>query len=227
MILKQKDRFIKIFLILFLISYSVVKGQETGKTFTFNQISETIFRKAFNNNFNAIPIQINDTVRLENFLQKIDKTYNQHEIDLASSELCKSPRCLTSFYGYYQTLDILVFYIQDYHSENAVFIKEDKDFSDTRLERFNGSYGVMSKTGFWVGLERNDCDNYLQIEICKITKRGTYSIINFEFKSIDIYADKKDPIFWVDEKTIYLTMIEFNNEKNIGIKKYYEIKFDY
>jgi len=226
MILKQKYQLITT-LIIFLISFSFVNGQERGKQFTFNQISETVFRKAFNDNFNAISVQINDTVRLENALQEIRKTYNQHEIDLASRELCESPRCLTTFKGYYPNLDIIVFFIQDYHFENAVFIKENKDFSDTRLERFNGSYGVMSKKGLWVGLERNDCDNYLQIEICEITNRGTWSIINFDFKTIDINSDEKEPIFWVNENIIYFATIEFSNTANIGQKKFYEIKFNY
>jgi hypothetical protein len=226
MTVKQNYRFITTLFILFLISSLLVKGQESGKFFSFNQISEMDYRKAINDNFNAIPVQLNDSVRLENALQEIDKTYSQHEIDLAGSELCKSPRCLTSFERYYPNLDILVFFIQDYHFENAVFLKGDKDFLDTRLERINGSFGVMSKKGLWVGLERNDCDNYLQIEICEITKRGTWSIIRFDFKTIDINEDEKEPIFWVNENTIYLATIEFSNTANSGLKKYYEIKFD-
>jgi hypothetical protein len=225
--LKQNYRLIKTLLILFIISSSVLKGQEVGKYFTFSQISETDFRNALNDNFNATPVQINDSVRIENALQKIDKTYNQSEIDLARSELYASPRSLTNFESYYPNLDILVFFIQDYHFENAVFIKENKDFLDTRLERFNGSYGVMSKNGLWVGLERNDCDNYLQIEICEITKRGTWSIINFDFKTIDINPDEKEPIFWVNANTIYFATIEYSNTAKNGQKKFYEIKFDY
>ncbi len=215
------------FVIVLFISCLVSNGQERGKLFTFNQISESDYRKGINDNFNAIPVLLNDSIRLENAFRKIDKTYNQYEIDLANSELCETPRCLTTFKGYYPILDIFVFLIQDYHFENAVFIKEDKAFLDTRLERFNGSYGVMSKKGLWVGLERNDCDNFLQIEICEITNRGTWSIINFDFKTIDINFNEKEPIFWVNENTIYLATIEFNDTANSGQKKFYEIKFDY
>ena len=228
MALKQKYRIITTLLIFFyLVSSSLVKGQERGMFLTFNQISETDFRKAFNDNFNATPVQIYDSIRLENALQKIDKTYNQYEIDLASNELCKSPRCLTKFKGYYPNLDIIVFLIQDYHFENAVFIKENKEFLDPWLERINGSYGIMSKKGLWVGLERNDSDNYLQIEICEITNRGTWSIINFDFKKIDINPEEKEPIFWVNENTIYIATIEFSKTENNGQKNFYQIKFDY
>jgi hypothetical protein len=146
---------------------------------------------------------------------------------LANRELYKSPRCLTKFNGYYPNLDILVFLIQDYHFENAVFIKENKDFIDTNLERFNGSYGVMSKKGLWVGLARNDCDNYLQIEISEVTERGAWSIINFDFKNIDINTSEKEPIIWINDRTIYLATIELNNTSDNGQKNFYEIIFDY
>ncbi len=223
----QKHKWKIVFFLFLLIGSFSTKGQEKGKHFTFNEISETHYRKAINDNFNAIPIMINDSIRLEKALKKIDKTYNKYEIDFASSELCKSPRCLLTFKGYYPNLDILVFFIQDYHFENAIFIKENKDFLDKRLRRFNGSFGVMSKNGFWVGLERDNCDNYLQIEICKITEVGTWSIINFNFKTIDINSEENKPIFWVNENTIYIAVIELTNTDNSHQKKFYEIKFDY
>jgi len=228
MTLIQKYNFSMILVVAFLLCNMIVKGQNNGKTFTFNQISETDFRKAFNNNVNAIPVQINDSAKIEKALKKIDKIYNQQEIDLANNELCKSPRCLTEFKGYYPNLGTLVFFIQNYHYENAVFLKDDEDILSIPLVgRFNGSYGIMSKTGLWVGLEREDCDNYLQIEICKITKNGAWSIIKFDFKSIDINEEEKHPIFWVNENTIYLATIEYTNAENRVQVKYYEIKFSY
>lgn len=204
-----------------------VNGQDVNRSFNFNQISETQFKTAFEKNFNAIPIQTIDSSRLERAQQLIDKTYTQQEKDLAESELCESPRCLTSFYGYYPNLDILVFQIQDYHFENAVFLKDNENFPNKWLNRFNGSYGVMSKIGLWVGLEREDSDNYLQIEICQISERGTWSIIEFDFKTIDINGEEKEPIFWVDENTIYLATLEYSTTDNEVQKRYYEIKFDY
>ena len=215
---------LKVILVMYLLfNFSLTIGQERGKSFTFKQISEIIFREAFIDNFNAIPIQLNDSIRLEKALQLIDKTYSQYEIDFAESELCESPRCLTTFQGYYKNLDILVFFIQDYHFENAVFIKENKEFIDTKLSRINGSYGVMSKKGLWIGLERNDCDNYLQIEICQILKRGTWPIIKFDFTNIDINPDEKEPIIWVNENTIYIATIEFSDTANRGQKRFYKI----
>ncbi len=218
----------KIFFVLLLLSSCLfLSGQEKEKYFIFNKISETDYRKAIHENFNAVLLPLNDSIRLEKALNKIDKTYSQSEIDLASSELCESPRCLLTFGGYCPNLDILVFYIQDYHSKNAIFIKENKETIGTKLERFKGSYGVMSKKGLWVGLERNDCDNYLQIEICKITKRGTWSIINFNFQTMDINLDEKEPIFWVNKNTIYIATVEFSNENNIEQENFYKIKFEY
>jgi len=208
-------------------TFLTVNGQEVNRSFNFNQISETQFKTAFEKNFNAIPVQTIDSSRLERTQQLLDKTYTQQEIELAENELCESPRCLTSFYGYYPNLEILVFQIQDYHFENAVFLKDNENFSNKWLNRFNGSYGVMSKSGLWAGLEREDCDNYLQIEICQITERGTWTIIEFDFKTIDINGEEKEPIFWVDENTIYIATIEFNAINKEGQKKFYEIKFDY
>ena len=85
----------------------------------------------------------------------------------------------------------------------------------------------MSKNGLWVGLERQDCDNYLQIEICQITERGAWAIVDFDFKTMDINDEEKEPIFWADENTIYLANIEYNQNEKGELKKFYKIKFDY
>ena len=209
------------------LTFLTVNGQDLNRSFNFNQISETQFKTAFEKNFNAIPVQSIDSIRLEKALQLIAKTYTQQEIDLGKNELCESPRCLTSFYGYYPNLDILVFHIQDNHFENAVFLKDNKNFQTKRINRFNGSLGVMSKSGLWVGLERRGSDNYLQIEICQITERGTLSIIEFNFKTVDINHNEKEPIFWVNENTFYLATIEYSNIEKEEQKKFYEIIFEY
>ena len=224
---KHKYHFYPILTVLFILTLTTASGQVGSRSFNFNQISETEYRNALHNNFNAIPLRTIDSSRQEKALQLIDKTYSQHEIDLAKSELYESPRCLTSFYGYYPDLDILVFLIQDTHFENAIFLKDSEGFPNKWIDRFNGSYGVMSKSGLWIGLERQDCDNYLQIEICEITNRGTWTILRFDFKTIDINADEKEPILWVNESTIYLATIEYNNMEKMGQKKFYEIKFEY
>ena len=227
MTLKLKYQLNSILTVICLSSFLTVNGQEVSRSFNFNQISETKFKTAFEKNFNAIPHKTIDSSRLEKAQQLIDKTYTQQEIELAANELCKSPRCLTNFHGYYPNLDILVFLIQDYHFENAVFLKDNEGFPKKWINRFNGSYGVMSKNGMWVGLERQDADNYLQIEICQITERGTWSIVEFDFKTVDINHNEKEPIFWVNENTFYLATIEYSNIEKEEQKKFYEIIFEY
>jgi len=209
------------------LTFSTVKGQEGKRSFSFKPINEEVFRKGLSDNFNAQSVKTIDTLELKKMMELIDKSYDQHEIDLAERELCESPKCLTSFYGYYPDLNIVVFFIQDDHFENAVFIKDTESFIDTRLNRFNGSFGVMSKSGLWVGLESQGSDNYLQIEICQITDRGTWTITGFDLKTININPDEKEPIFWVNDNTIYLATIEYNDSENEGQKTFYEIKFDY
>lgn len=224
--LKLKHHFNSLLTFIFLSTFLPVRGQEVSRSFNFNQISETEFRTAFEKNFNAIPVQKIDSSKVEWAQQLIDKTYTQQEIELASNELCESPRCLTSLFGYYPNLDILVFQIQDYHFENAVFLKDNKNFPNKWINRFKGSYGVMSKNGFWVGLERLDCDNYLQVEICQITETGVRTILEFDFKTIDINGDEKEPIFWANANTIYLATREYDKSRKEEQKKFYEIKFD-
>jgi hypothetical protein len=227
MTLKLKYQLNSILTVIFLSFFVTVNGQKVSRSFNFNQISETKFKTAFEKNFNAIFYKTIDSSRLEKAQQLIDKTYTQQEIELAANDLCKSPRCLTNFYGYYPNLDILVFLIQDYHFENAVFLKDNEDSPKKWISRFNGSCGVMSKNGMWVGLERQDTDNYLQIEICQITEKGSWSIVEFEFKTLDINHNEKEPIFWGNENTIYLAIIEYSDMEKEKQKKFYEIIFEY
>jgi hypothetical protein len=76
-------------------------------------------------------------------------------------------------------------------------------------------------------LERQDTDNYLQIEICQITEKGSWSIVEFEFKTLDINHNEKEPIFWGNENTIYLAIIEYSDMEKEKQKKFYEIIFEY
>lgn len=224
--LKLKLQFNFILMVICLLTILTVNGQEDSKSFNFNEISENKFRTAIKTNFNAIPIQRIDSSKVKRALRLIDKTYTKQEIELAENELCTSPRCLTSLFGYYPNLDILVFQIQDYHFKNVVFLKDNENFPNKFINRFNGSYGVMSKNGYWVGLERQGSDNYLQVEICQITEKGAWTFLEFNFKAIDINDKEKEPIFWVNANTIYIATIEFDKTKKQTLKKFYEIKFD-
>jgi len=69
-----------------------------------------------------------------------------------------------------------LFYIDDYHYEKACFVFASTNVLASGYQRFRGSYGVMSKDGLWVGLERQDCDSFLQIEISKSSKAGVWSL---------------------------------------------------
>lgn len=87
----------------------------------------------------------------------------------------------------------------------------------------------MSKDGYWVGLERGDCDNFLQIEICGYSKKGVWSFLKFDFVGIDINVFDKDEsvssLFWSDKNTIYIATQEYD-KNNKQLFKYYSIKFD-
>lgn len=209
-----------------------VKGQTNEKYFSFNPISKVEFRNAFKTNYNApIVTSVSDSTKLEKAFKAIEKTYDENEKQLALHELCDSPRCLTSFEAFYPTLNLYLFHIQDYHYEKAVFVFADTNELASHYARFRGSYGVMSKDGLWVGLQRDGSDNYLQLEICKSSEHGIWSLFKFDFAATDInldYGDKSIPIiFWADKNTIYISTQEYDQENNRELLKYYSIKFDY
>lgn len=199
---------------------------QRGRFFTFTSITEVEYKNAFKNNYNAPFItDIGDTIKLEKAFDAIGKTYNDSEKELAGHELCKSPRCLTSFKAFYPTLDLYLFEILDYHYSKASFVYASTNEMASGHQRFRGDYGVMSKDGFWVGLERGDCDNYLQIEICKSSKNGVWTILTFDFTAIDINEEVKDAMFWADKNTIYIATHEYDKNDN-DLLQYYAIKFD-
>jgi hypothetical protein len=200
---------------------------QARRFFTFTPITADQFQNAFKNNYNApFATDIGDTLKLEKAFASIEKTYNDSEKELAGHELCKSPRCLTSFKAYYPKFDLYLFEILDYHYGKASFVYASTNEMASGHQRFRGEYGVMSKDGLWVGLERGDCDNYLQIEICKSSKNGVWSIFTFDFNSIDINEDIKNAIFWADKNKIYIATKEYDkNDKALSL--YYEFKFDY
>jgi len=203
-----------------------VKAQENNSFFTFNPISESEFRTALKNNYNApFVTEIADSTKLEKAFDAIAEIYNEEEKELAENELLSSPRDLTSFEAYYPMFDLYLFYIQDYHYQKACFVfASTSKLASSRHKRLRGSYGVMSKDGLWVGLERGDCDNFLQIEICKSSKYGVWSLFKFDFAGIDIREDIP-ALFWADKNTIYIATCEYRNSKQLF--KYYSIKFDY
>lgn len=206
------------------IAFHSANAQENSSFFTFMPISEVKFRTAFKNNYNASFItEIDDSTKLEKAFDAIAKTYNEEEKKLAEDELCNSPRCLTSFQAYYPTLDLYLFFIQDYHYEKASFVVASTNEILSRYRRFRGSYGVMSKDGLWVGLERQDCDNSLQLEICKCSKKGVWSLITFNFASVDINDVENPVMFWAERNTIYIAVSE---RKDQMPPKYYAITFE-
>jgi len=186
------------------------------------------FRTALKNNYNApFVTKIADTTKLEKSFRSIEKTYNDDEKELAKSELCNSPRCLTSFEAYYPTLDLYLFDILDYHYAKTIFVFASTNEMASGYRRFRGEYGVMSNDGLWIGLERGDCDNYLQIEICKTSKRGVWSLFIFDFTDIDINEEEKTTMFWADKNTIYIATRENNQQNDKKLSKYYSINFEY
>ena len=194
--------------------------------FTFKPITEVEFRNASKNNYNApFVTKIADTTQIEKGFSAIDKTYNDSERELAGHELCKSPRCLTSFKAYYPSLDFYLFHILDYHYSKAIFLFASTNEMASGYRRFRGDYGVMSKEGLWVGLEKQDADNYLQIEICKSSKRGVWSLFTFDFTSVDINEKEKIPMFWADKNTIYIAVKEYDQLNDKDLSQYYAIRF--
>lgn len=156
----------------------------------------------------------------------IGKTYNDSERELAKHELCNSPKCLTSFKAYYPTLDLYVFNILDYHYSKASFVFASTNEMASGYRRFSGDYGVMSKDGLWVGLERQDADNYLQIEICKSSKHGVWTLFAFDFTEIDINEQEQTAMFWADKNTIYIATQEYDQHNDKDLNQYYAIKFE-
>jgi hypothetical protein len=218
------------FLILTLIFSLGLQSQQKNVSFRLKPITEKEYKKAYNNNYNA-PFQtkISDNAKLELAFNSIAETYTEEEKELADRELT-TPEKLTEFKAYYPKLQTYLFFIQNYHYENACFVSTLTN-NLLSINRFRGSFGVMSKDGFWVGLERGDCDNYLQIELCEITNKYAISIINFDVKFLDINEDndKIPSIFWAKKNTIYLSTIRYHNEEisSKPIYEYYSIEFEY
>ena len=201
--------------------------QERSRFFSFTPITEVEYRNGFKNNYNAtLETKIIDTAKLEKAFKSIEKTYSLSEKELAKRELCISPRCLTFYKGSYPSLDLNLFYIFDLHYPKACFVFGSTNEMASANRRFRGDFGVMSKNGIWVGLERQDCDNFLQIEICKSSKIGVWSIFKFDFANIDINQDEKFPMFWASKNTIYIATKDFDPKNGQRLLKYYAIKFD-
>jgi len=204
--------------------FQEIKAQEKVRNFSFTPISESQFRKYSKENYNALYLsQIEDSSKLEKSFKSIERTYSEDEKELAQSELCNSPRGITTFKAYYPNLNLYLFNILDYHYDKACFIYENTNTMASGNQRFRGSYGVMSKDGLWVGLERDDCDNYLQIEVCKISELGVWQILKFDFTYIDINTKEENSIFWATKNMIYIATCEYDKD----IYSYYAIEFEY
>lgn len=210
------------------IAVALITDSEKGKEFTFTPIDELEFRNALAKNYNApFVTKIADSSQIEKAFRAIEKTYNESEKELAKRELCNSPRCLTSFEAYYPTLDLFLFYILDNHYSKASFVFASTNEIASGHQRFRGSFGVMSKDGHWVGLERGGSDNHLQIEICKTSKDGVWSLFKFDFTGNDISEEEKTAVFWAGKNTIYISTRDLDQQNNKELLKYYSIKFEY
>lgn len=224
-VIKQQNMKNLLLLIFAIIVSLGLQSQESNVSFKLESISEKEYKKAFQNNYNAPFVQkINDVTKLEQAYNAIAKTYTNEEKELAENELT-TPKKLTEFKGYYPDIKTYLFYIQDYHYEKACFVSSLTNQVISPY-RFRGSFGVMSKDGIWVGLERNDCDNYLQIEICKITNEYAISIIKFDYLYLDISEEETPQMFWAKKNTIYISTIGYNKQEK-PIKNYYSIAFEY
>ena len=195
-------------------------------TITRNAVSQTEFRSALNQNINApFVTAITDSVQIEKALMTIDKFYTEDEKELAKQELCKSPGCLTTFKAYYPDLDLLLFYIADNHFVKAAFVKASTSEMAQKEERFNGDFGVLSKNGYWVGLKREDSDNYLKLELCRLVDGRFRSYVSAEYTDIDISEKETQPIFWGDDNTVYVAAHEVGKSMPADDAVYYVIRF--
>jgi hypothetical protein len=197
-----------------------------GWTITTNSVSPAEFRSALHQNINApFVTAITDSVHLEKALMAIDKTYTDTEKELAKQELCKTTRCLTTFKAFYPDLDLLLFNIADNHCVKAAFVTASTNEMASSDERYNGDYGVLSKNGYWVGLKRQDSDNYMKLELCRLVDGRFWSQFSVDYTTIDINEKEKLPIFWADNNTIYVAAEEHSSIMPTDITVYYVIKF--
>ena len=197
-----------------------------GWTITRKAVSQAEFRSALNQNINApFVTTITDSVQIERALMTIDNFYTEREKELAKLELCKSPRCLTTFKAYYPDLDLLLFYIADNHFVKAAFVKASTSEMAQEEERFNGDFGVLSKNGYWVGLKREDSDNYLKLELCRLVDGRFRSYVSAEYTDIDISEKETQPIFWADDNTIFIATREVGKSMPTDDAVYYVIRF--
>ena len=200
---------------------------EIKRSFSFTPITEKEFRKFIKKNYNApFVTKIADSTQLEKAFESIEKTYNDSEKELAKHDLCDSPKCLTIFKVYYPTLDLYLFNILDYHYAKASFVFASTNEIASGYRRFRGEYGVMSNDGHWVGLERQDADNFLQIEICKSSNSGVCSLFKFDFEEMKINEKEKTPVFWAEKNTIYIATREYDQLNDKHKLLYYSIKLE-
>jgi len=208
--------------------FQSVKAQKSQRFFTFKPITEIEFRKALKNNYNApFETKIVDSTKLEKAYKSIEKTLNEDEIELAKSDSCLSLKCIADFQAYYPTLNLYLFNIFNLPSYNAGFVFANNNEMTSDYQRFRRAYGVMSKDGLWAGLALKDCDNFLQMEICKTSKLGDWSLFKFDFKTIDINDAEETTMFWADKNTIYIASHEYEQLNEKDLFKFYAIKFEY
>jgi hypothetical protein len=203
-----------------------IKNVSGNWNITLNSISPEEFKAAELLHDNEPYVTtVDDSVKLEMALSKIDKTYTDSEKELAREELCNSPRCLTIFKAYYPGQNLYLFNIKENHTAKATFVRSGTNEIVSGNERAYGDFGVLSKTGYWVGLKREDSDNYLKLEVSRFIDARLSLQFSVDFTSIDINENEKMPVFWSGSNTIYVSAEEPGEAGPSEKPVYYVIKF--
>lgn len=200
--------------------------KEKSPFFRFEPITESEFRKAAANNFNApFETEIATPGKIVKAYAAIAETYDDNDFEVAKSMDCETPRCITEFKAYYPALGLFLFTISDYNFDRACFSNAATSELLSDGERYRGDFGVMSKLGLWAALERGDSDSFLRIEISKVSADGVSLLVNFDFAPLDINEGEDTAMFWAGPATLYVATSEYGAPDSEPISRFYALKF--